>query len=48
MRNAASAVRAQAALTRETGALVIDTDAARELAGMDPGPDDDTRREQAV
>lgn len=34
---------AHAALALETGSLVIDSDAARGLAGMGDGPDDDTR-----
>jgi polyisoprenoid-binding protein YceI len=36
---------AHASLTLETGSLVIDSDSARSLAGMDGGPDDDTRRD---
>lgn len=36
---------AHASLTLETSSLVIDTRAARELAGMDEGPSADTRRD---
>jgi len=36
---------AHASLTLETSSLVIDTDAGRRMAGLDGGPDDDTRKE---